>query len=229
MIRVRSLLVLAMVLLMGAAFVSVVQAAEGTRGGAGRGGSRGSLLGLLRVEQVQKELKLTEGEIAKVKALGEKLSAEMRAQYTAIREIEDREKQRAKFTELRDQSEKKAREALREIVPREKMMRLYQIRMQVRAVGDSLASTYIAGRLKLTDEQKAKLAQIGKDSQAKRSELYGSLRDASEEKRREAYTKVRKMRSDADEKALGLLTAEQKEAFEKMKGEKFEMPSRGGR
>ena len=218
MIRVRSLLVLAMVLLMGVAFVTVVDAAEGRR----RGSGRGSLAGLLTMEQVQKELKLTEEETAKVKTFAEKHRAEMRKQYEGIREIEDHEKRHAKWTELRDQSDRKAHEAIRGMLPREKMMRLYQIRLQVRAVVDSLANKYVAGRLKLTDEQKAKLAQIVKDSQAARSKL-GSMRDASEEKRREAYAKYRKIRSDADEKALGLLTAEQKEALEKMKGKKLEL------
>jgi len=55
------------------------------------------------------------------------------------------------------------------------------------------------------------------------------MRDASEEQRRETHTKYRKIHTDADEKALGLLNAEQKGAFEKMKGEKVELPSRGGR
>jgi hypothetical protein len=33
------------------------------------------------------------------------------------------------------------------------------------------------------------------------------------------------MRDEAEQKALGLLTAEQKETFEKMKGEKLELPA----
>ena len=106
------------------------------------------------------------------------------------------------------------------------MMRLYQIRMQLRTAVESLSNKRVADRLKLTDEQKEKLAQIQKDAQAKRSELMGGLRDASDEQRREAMTKVRQIRADTDEKALGILTDEQKEAFEKMKGEKIELPQR---
>ncbi len=109
------------------------------------------------------------------------------------------------------------------------MIRLYQIRLQVRAVVDSLASRYVAGKLKLTEEQKEKLAQIDKDVQAKRSELFSSMRDASREQRSAAYEKYRKMRSDADDKALGLLTDEQKKAFEEMKGEKIELEMGRGR
>lgn len=201
MVRVRSMLVLLMALVLGFAFVAAAQAAEGARRGPGRDGGRGSLLGLLRIEQVQKELKLSEENIAKVTQLGEKLRAEMREQYSALREIEDREQRRAKMAELRDQSDRKVREGLRDVLAREQMMRLYQIRMQVSAVVDSLANRYVAGRLELTDEQKEKLAQITKDVQAKRTELFAAMRDASQEQRTEAMQKLRKIRSDADEKA----------------------------
>lgn len=224
MTRFRCLMVLAMALVLGAAFACAAeaQAAEGTRRGSGRGG-RGSLLGLLRLEQVQKEMKLSEEQTTKVQEVVEKLGAEMREQYTALREIEDRDERRAKMSELSDQLDGKVREQLRDVVKREQMMRLYQIRLQIRAVADSLANRYVAGKLKLTDDQKSNAAQINKDMQAGRSELYATMRDASDEQRREIFQKLRKIRSDADEKALGLLTAEQKAAFEEMKGEKIEL------
>ena len=101
--------------------------------------------------------------------------------------------------------------------------------MQVRAVADSLASRYVAGKLKLTEDQKNKLAQISKDTQAKRSELYRTMRDASQQQRTEAYEKLRKIRSDADKKALEVLTAEQNKAFQEMKGKKIELTRRGQR
>ena len=231
MTRLRSFLVPAIALMLGAVFIAAVesQAAEESRRRSGRGSSRNSLLGLLRLEQVQKEMKLSEEQTTKVQAIIEKLRAEMGEQYTALREIEDRQKQREKMSEVRDQFDDKVREQLRDVVEREQMMRLYQIRLQVRAVVDSLANRYVAGRLKLTDDQKVKLAEINKDMQAKRSELYSSLRDANQEQRSEGYQKSRKIRSDADEKALGLLTAEQKKAFEEMKGEKIELEMRRGR
>ncbi|MBC8875035.1 MAG: Spy/CpxP family protein refolding chaperone [Planctomycetes bacterium] len=230
MTRLRSFLVPAIALMLGVAFIAadVAQAAEESRRRSGRGSSRSSLLGLLRLEQVQKEMKLSEEQTTKVQAIIEKLGAEMREQSTALREIEDRQKQREKMTELRDQFDGKVREQLRDVVEREQMRRVYQIRMQVRAVVDSLANRFVAGRLKLTDDQKNKLAEINKDVQAKRSELFSSMRDASQEQRSEAYQKYRKIRSDADEQALGLLTAEQKKAFEEMKGEKIELQTGRG-
>jgi hypothetical protein len=178
---------------------------------------------------VQKELKLSEENLTKVTGLRDKLATEMREKFAALREMDDRQQQRAKMTELSGEYDRKSREQLREVLSREQMMRLYQIRMQVRSVMDSLTNRFVAGRLQLKDEQKTKLADLAKDAQAKRSDLFSSMRDASEEQRREAFAKYRKIRTDADEKALGLLSAEQKEAFEKMKGEKIELPSRRGR
>ena len=49
------------------------------------------------------------------------------------------------------------------------------------------------------------------------------LREQSQEQRREAMHKLRQDRNEANEKALGLLTDEQKNRFEEMKGEKFEL------
>jgi Spy/CpxP family protein refolding chaperone len=215
-----------MVLVLGAAFIAAAQAQAAERSRRGFGSS--SLLSYLRMEQVQKDMKLSEEQTAKVQKVIEKLGAEMREQYTALREIEDREKQRAKITELRDQLDSKAREQLRDVLEREQMMRLYQIRMQYRPVVDSLANRFVVGRLKITEEQKKKLAEIDKEMQAKRSELFSAMRDATNEQRSKVFEKYRKLRSDTDEKALAVLTADQKAGFEEMKGKKIELEFRRG-
>ena len=164
-----------------------------------------------------------------MRAVVEKIGTEIRGQFAALREIDDREKQQAKRTELSDQADQNVREQLGDVLARDQFTRLYQIRMQYRAVVDSLSNRYVGGRLEITEEQKTKLAQIGKDVQAKRTELFSALANASQEQRREAFGKLREIQTAADEEALGVLTAEQKDAFEKMKGEKFELQSRRGR
>ena len=216
-------------LLLGVACLAAVQAqaAEGARRGPGMGG-RDSLMGLLAMEQVQKELKLTAEQSAKVQEVVEKLRAEMREQLASLGESQDRQQRRAAMAKVRDQFDAKLREQLGDTVPREQMRRLYGIRLQVRAVADSLASERLAERLKLTDEQRAKVAQIAKDMEGKQSEVYSSMGDLNEDQRREAREKLLKIRSDADEKALGVLTSEQKAAFEEMKGAKIELPMQRG-
>jgi SAM-dependent methyltransferase len=195
----------------------------------GIGSSRSSLVGLLRIEAVQKDLKLSTEEVAKVTELGEKLRTEMREKSAALREIEDREQRRAKRAELTRELDSKARELLRDVLPREKMRRLYQIRLQVRPAVDSLSNPRIARRLQLTTEQQQKLAQIGKDLAAKQSELRGGMRGAPQGSRAKLMQKLRRIRSDADAQALALLTADQKEAFQKMQGEKIELRGPGAR
>ena len=231
MTRARSLIVLAIALVLGAACVAAAQAQERERSGRrfGRGTSRSSLLGLLGREQVQQEMNLSDEQTTKVQEIVEKLGAEMQEQYSSLREIEDRDQQRARITELRDQSDQKVREQLGDVVEREQVMRLYQIRMQVRAVVDSLANRYVSGRLELTDDQKNKLDEINTALGANQSEVYATLRDASDEQRSEAFQKLRTIRSDADAEALALLTTEQKAAFEEMKGEKIELQTQRGR
>ena len=130
------------------------------------------------------------------------------------------------MTELRTQSDRKAREQLRDVLAREQMTRLYQIRLQARPALESLSSRYVADRLKLTEEQKAKLAELTKGLQTKRSEMFRSMREASQEQRREAFQKYRKLTAEADKNALELLNDKQKKAFEDMKGEKFELQTR---
>jgi F0F1-type ATP synthase membrane subunit b/b' len=90
---------------------------------------------------------------------------------------------------------------------------------------------YIEFFEKFPDDQQKKLAEIVKDAQAKRTELFRDLRDATPEKRTEAYQKYSKLREQTDKDALAVLNDEQKKAFEQMKGKiiKLEMPQRGQR
>ena len=222
---VRSGLVVAS--LVGFALVTAVQAQPPGPRGPGQAGRGGSFLGLLSLEKVQKELKLSDEQVAKVKQIGEKLGPQLREQWTGLRDIQDVQQRRAKMAELTKQGDETARTELREVLSQEQWMRLYQIRLQVRGPVFGLNNKWIAERLKLTSEQKEKAAAIEKATADKLYELSSGMRDLSQEQRREKLAevgeKVRKIRSEADAQALELLNAEQKAAFEKAKGDKFEL------
>ena len=226
MSRVRSLLVLVLVLSFGAALLSVAEAQDGRGRRRGRA-MGGSFLGLLSSDKVQAELKLNDDETEKLKAIGQELWQGVSEQFAGLREIEDRSERRAKMTELTDQLDEKAREKISEVLSGEQMIRLYQIRLQVRGDVYGLNHTWVAGRLALTDEQRAKAAELKKATQEKLSGVFSGLRDLSQDERRakmtEAFAKYGKIREEADAKALGLLTAEQKKTFEGFQGEKFEL------
>jgi len=229
MIRTRDCLAIGLVLLLGAALGTAAgaQPAGAAPRGSGFMARTGSFLGLLSAEKVQKELKLSDAQVTKIQEIGKKLAAEMREPFAGLREIQDRKKAWAKMTELLKQFDEKAHDQLRDVLSQEQLRRLYQIRLQVRGPVYGVNNSWIAERLKLTDEQKKKGAKIDAAMQDKVYELLGGLRDLAPEQRRDKMAEVgekyNKIRSDADKQALGLLTAEQKEALEKLKGEKFEL------
>jgi len=221
MIRFKSLLLTAA--LLAAATVLFANKAEahphGLRGG--------SFLGIAGSQQVQKELKLSEEEVKKVKELGDKLGKEMREQFGKLREIEDRQKRREKMTELRKGFDEKVRSGVRKIVSGEQMRRIYQIRLQIRGDLYGLNNKWIAGRLKLSDDVKKKAAELDKSTKDEMYKLYTGLRDLKEEERRKKYAEIRekgaKLRADADKKALEMLNDEQKEQLQKFKGDEFKI------
>ena len=226
MTRIRRMFVPAVTLVLAVAIVAAAQDQQPARRARRGRGTPSTLLALVSLEQVQKDMKLNEEQIGKVKKVVETLTAEMRKEYGALREIKDRAKRTAKMTEMRKQFDGKARKQLSAAVSSEQMTRLYQIRLQVRSALESLSEKDVAGNLKLTDEQKNKLAGITKDMRAERTKLFSSMRDATREKRSEAYAKYRKLRADADKKALEVLTAAQKKTFEELKGKAIKLESR---
>ncbi len=187
------------------------------------------MLGMLRLDQIQTEIKLTEAQKSKVDAVAEEIMDAMRDQYSQLRDIEDRAQRNEKRNELDKEVDRKAREQLRDVLEREQVMRFYQIYMQVRPALEILAIEQIANRLEVTDEQKMKLAEVKKEIEAKQAKLFAEMRDASQEDRRELSAKYRQLGTDANEKAVGVLTEDQRKKFDEMKGEKFELQMRQGR
>ncbi len=187
----------------------------------------GSFLGLLSAEKVQKELKLSDAQVTKIRETGKKLGAEMWEPLARVRKIPDRKTAWVKMNEVLNQFDEKARDQLRDVLSEEQLTRLYQIRLQVRGPLYGLNNSWIAEKLKLTGEQAKRAAAIRTAMQDEIYQLLSGPSDASPEqphrKMAELGEKYNKVRRRADKQALGLLTPEQKEALEKLKGEKFEL------
>lgn len=231
MIPMRRRWVPVMILALGTVWATVAGAQNPERGERGPrlGLERGSFLDLLGREKLQQELNLSEDEIASIREMREAIRNEFREKMAELRNLQNPGERRAKRAEMNNVLDEKVHERIRELLSREKMMRLYQIRLQVRPVVVSLSHEFMARRLELSDEQKNGLAEIIKEMEAKQAELGGRTRGLSQEQRREIMQKNRQVRAEADQKAIELLIPEQKENFEKMKGEKFELPTRRNR
>lgn len=225
---VRSHLVFVVAIPLAIALLAATQAqdAESSRPGPS-GFRRGTFLGLLSVQKVQQELKLSDEQVAEVKQLSETSRAEARKKYAALREIEDRDQRRDKMARLAERRDEQARGQVRKVLSNEQMIRLYQIRLQIRGAVDGLNTAWLAKRLKLTPEQKEKAAELAKRTQEKISKAYGRLRDVMRQGRREklddALQNVHKIRSNANQQATALLTAEQRKTFGELVGEQFRL------
>ena len=191
--------VLAVAALALAIFADAAQAQRRGFGGF-RGGS------LIFFEQVRKELKVTDDQESKLQEIQKKRDS-------ARRELRDvpREERQAKFNEF----VKKFTAQTNEVLDSDQKKRLQEITIQVRG-SSALSSADVAKALGLSDEQKKKLTSINADSRAKSRELFQGDREG----RRDKFAALRK---ETGEQRLAVLSADQKEKFEKMKGEKFEL------
>jgi len=185
-------------------------------GGMGFGGNMSSML--LRAPKVQEELGLTEAQKTKIQAVMKEGMGE-RPDMGALRDL-DEEQRKAKMAEFREKAEargKKMAKDIDEALKPEQRKRLKQIQLQLRGV-NALRDKEVATELGLSTEQQDKIAAIGKEAGEKTMKLF-----ADREDRAGAMEKVQKIRKESETATLGLLTQEQKEKFEEMKGSKFEV------
>jgi len=199
--------------------------------GPGMGFGGGSALGLLRLEQVRKELELVDDQVAKLNQLAEKLRSEMRERFSGLRDLSPEER-RAKMQELGQELRKRNEELeaeVKKILLPHQLTRLEEIRLQLMGLR-ALDDPKVAEALGITEEQKAKMQQIREQAREKMRSLFEQMRgmrDLTEEERAAKREELRKQfqeaRQGVEKKILDVLSDEQKETFEKMKGEPFKL------
>ncbi len=225
------LMVFAAVLLM--ASVAFAQPGQGRRGGAGgfgRGGAGfgggfggGGPLALLRMEEVQKELELTDEQKSEIQKLAESQRGQ-RGQGGDRQNFQNlsQEERQQRFAQLREQAEaraKETREKLAEILLPHQSERLDQLVIQQQGI-NALNNPEVQAKLELTDDQKEKLRQV---PQELREQLFqgGGRGEGDAQARREQFEKFR---TEMESKMLAVLTDAQKQKFEELKGKKFDFP-----
>lgn len=191
--------------------VSVVLAVAGiaasaqAQGPGGRGG--GGVMGLLSMTEVQTELKLSDEQKEKFQSLrGERGTQENLSR-------EERQKQREELA-------RKADEMVKTVLDEKQQQRLGELRLQSDGPG-SLARAEVAEKLELDQAQKDQIAKIrSENTPTDRT----SFRNATPEEREKLMTAARERREKTNTALLEVLTAAQKESFEKMQGTKFTFP-----
>ena len=193
----------------------------------GRGFGGGSLAGLLRVEEVQQEIKLTDTQ-------QEEIQAAMRAMRPAagqgqrgaanFQDMTEQERTEA-FARMREQAQQRAKatkEALAKILSADQMKRLTEISVQQQGVR-ALADEDVAAAVKLTDDQKSKIAEL---MQANRPGRGGAGQAQTD--RAAAREQMRQRREQLNKDVMAVLTTEQQAAFKELQGKPFEMPAGRG-
>jgi len=177
------------------------------------------------IEGVQKELGLSQEKIDKIKDLSndvrEDYMAEIAGSGINPGDLNDLSKEEAakrraematKMAEVTKKINAKYMPKLSEVLDKKEMTRLREIAIQV-AGGSAFQDEEIAKELALTTDQKDKIKKLGTEYQGKMRELFTSGADRSE-----MQTKMAEMRKEQTEKTNEVLTKEQREKFDKMKG-----------
>ncbi|MCC6125316.1 MAG: hypothetical protein IT426_10165 [Pirellulales bacterium] len=218
--------------------------AQGQRGqGQGRGRGMGGMMGgpgggpgggmtmLLMNEAVQKEIELTADQKEQLQKLSTETRDAMRARMGDMQNL-SQEERRAKMQEMRKEMEEaaaKTQKKVEGILLPHQLKRIKEISLQMQGLR-ALANPEVVKELGLTEEQQAKIKSINEESMKAMQEMFqGGFRNLSDEERTAAREKMDKSRKDIETKLTDVLTAEQKEKLEKMKGEKFDTSTlRGG-
>ncbi len=166
--------------------------------------------GMLMNPGVQKELKLSEDQMSKLKdALG-KVRDNHKDDFGKIQEMSNEDRQKLMKT-VGDES----RKAIAGVLDDKQMKRFKQIQWQLGGA-EALNDPEVQKSLKLNDDQKKKLKTIFDDRNKKMQELFqgGNVEGGRE--------KFQALRKETQEKANAVLTDDQKKSWKEMKGTEFE-------
>ena len=237
---------LAIVLVAGSA--SYAQGRRGGNSGFGGFGRGASKTALLASEQVRKELKVTEEQVAKIKEITDASRAGFdRNAFSGLRELPEEER-RKKFAELREKMTKAAAEVgekVAAVLNETQSTRLDQILLQQQGVG-ALTSKDTAAKLSITKEQQQQIKDLMDAQREMTRELssgfsgFRGLRELPEEERaaklaelrkkgEEARKKGEEIRTETNKAVMAVLTASQKTQFEQLKGAEFKLERRSRR
>jgi len=195
-------------------------------GGRGMGmmGGMNNPATLLLNKGVQEELKLSEEQISTLTKVGES----MRTKMTDLRPKIQEAMQDGGFEKVQEIMKPVMEEITKEVekvLKPEQAARLKQIVLQQGGILAAARDSELAKKLKLNEEQITKVKKIAEELQADQRELFPQMRDNPQETQKKLAT----VRKEAADKAVAVLTAEQKTAWTDMIGKPFEVKMEQGR
>jgi hypothetical protein len=200
----------------GLALVTGLVLAQG-RGGFGMG--MGGPAALLMRQDVQKELKLTDDQLAKLKEVGDEMREKGKEAFDkADLQGLGQQERFAKMAEIMKPVNDEAAKKITALLQPEQNKRLKQLQRQQAGVR-AFTEKEVHEALKLTDEQKEQINTLVKDIDRERGELFKGGGGGNFQ---ENFKKMAAMNAEGVEKVQAMLTAEQKKEWKELTGEKFE-------
>jgi len=206
-------------------------AALAQRGGGGGFGGGNSSIQLLGSEQIQKELAITSEQLEKIKTVQTESRELMQKAMEGLAPFNrdaTPEERTAAMEERRKKMEpvtKEIQSKLDAVLTDKQKTRLKEIAIQVQGNRGALQNPDVVAALKITDEQKTKIEKIGTELREEMRNLRGGGGGRGGEAMQE-------LMAESETRVMAVLTAEQKETLEKLKGAKIEIDRtqlRGGR
>ncbi|HVS39541.1 MAG TPA: hypothetical protein VMS17_28550 [Gemmataceae bacterium] len=188
-------------------------------GGFGGGFGRGmGAAGLLRVDKVKTELKLSDDQSSDAQKAVEKVRDKYRDQFQSAGGDRD------KMTEIMKAQNEDMDKAIAGVLKPEQSKRLKQIEMQTAGLA-AFAMDDVQNSLKLTDDQKKSIKDA---TDAAQKDIRQTMQDAfqggfDQTKMQDAMKKVQTMSADAVGKVVNSMTDEQKKTWKDLTGDKFEL------
>jgi len=184
---------------------------------------------LLGIPAVQTELGLSEEQKTGVTDLQRKSQEQMRASMGDFRQMQDlsQEERDQRFATARKKAEevtKQTEEQLGTILDAKQLERLKQLKLQRDGV-QALLREEVVAKLKLNDDQQAKIKKIIDDSRGQRPGRFNP--DQSDEERKAAFAKMQEQRETTKKSALAVLDDDQLLDWTALVGKEFKFPQGG--
>lgn len=183
---------------------------------------------LLRSDAVTKELAVNDEQEALLANLAMQLQQDVFEIFSGLQDLTP-EEQKAAIPDVMKTIEEKGKEAQQkvdEILDQTQAARLKELSLQARGA-QALEDEPVVAALALDDEQKKKLAGIRTEAEVAIEKAIDKLRSGGGDQG-ELRKQIGELRKQLGDKALAVLTPEQREQFEKLKGAKFDFPPRQG-
>ncbi len=185
---------------------------------------------MLRGDAVQKELKVTDEQKKTLSELAAQLQSEAMEIISGLQDLspEEQKEHMPELMKMVAEKGKDIQQKVDKVLDQTQLARLKELSLQSRGAA-ALEDEEVIAALKISDEQKTKLVAIRDEGGKKMEEAMQALRggggggDAGEIRQ-----KLMAMRKELGDKAIEVLSPEQREQFEKMKGAKFTFPPQRG-